>query len=197
MDLQKQIKNNILDHYTTDDFELEKLFIGVTTIHNFKVKTTIYSNFCNLEDAIDCCFASSHIPFITGNIINKYKNIFSFDGGFSKNPYLDSIKSDFHISSSIWDKENIKIQKSSNFICRLNGVDEGYATETLNSGVKDARVCRLNGVSKVDKGDERVCIEDITTLFSKEKYDCNQLLLDGYNDSKKHEKFLDTIFTKR
>lgn len=153
-EVQNQVKENILSLYTTDDFELDKLFIGVTTLHLFKVKTTIYSNFCNLEDAIDCCFASSHIPLITGYLFNKYKNIISFDGGFSKNPYFDSIESNFHISPSIWHINNKEITKPT-------------------------------------------CIENITTLFSKDKYDCNQLLIDGYNDAELHKGFLDNIFTRK
>lgn len=153
IELQNKVKENILNYYTTDDFELDKLFIGVTTLHNFKLKTTIYSKFCNLEDAINCCFASSHIPFITGNILNKYKNIISFDGGFSNNPYFDSIKSDFHISSNLLNFEN---KNENNFFS----------------------------------------IENITSLFSKEKYDCNKLLIDGYNDAKNNKAFFDNNFYK-
>ena len=153
-DLQNQVKENILGRYTTDDFELDKLFIGVTTLHFFKVKTTIYSNFCNLEDAIDCCFASSHIPLITGYFFNKYKNVISFDGGFSKNPYFDSIESNFHISPSLWNENKNELTKPTS-------------------------------------------IDNITTLFSKDKYDCNQLLIDGYNDAELHKYFLDKIFVRK
>ena len=144
---QKSIKDMILNLYSTEDFALEKLFIGVTALHQFKIKTFIYSKFCHLEDAIDCCFASSHIPFVSGNILHKYKNILSFDGGFSNNPYFDSIKSDFHISPQIWTPEN-----------------------------------------------DIVCIKNITSLFDPTKYDCNKLLLDGYNDAQQHSPFLDTLF---
>ena len=151
-ELQNKVKEIILNQYTSDDFELDKLFIGVTTLHGFKFKTTIYSNFCNLEDAIDCCFASSHIPFVTGYLLNKYKNIISFDGGFSKNPYFDSIESEFHISPGIWD---------------------------------------------VNTKNNILCLENITTLFSKDKYDCNQLLIDGFNDANNHKEFLDSIFLSK
>jgi hypothetical protein len=150
-EIQNKVKENILNHYKTDDFELEKLFIGVTTLHGLKIKTTIYSNFCSLEDAIDCCFASSHIPFITGNMLNTYKNVFSFDGGFSRNPYFDSMNSEFHITPGIWDINNKK----------------------------------------------RFCLENITTLFSKDNYDCNQLLIDGYNDAETHKEFLDNVFLNK
>ena len=38
-----------------------------------KFETNIYTDFYDLEDALNCCVASSNIPFITGNLFNKYK----------------------------------------------------------------------------------------------------------------------------
>ena len=102
-ELQQGFKHSILEHYTTKDFHLDKLFIGVTVWNHFLPQKFVYSQFCDLEDAIDCCLASSHIPFITGKMMNTYKKLFSFDGGFSSNPYLDGVKSDFHITSNAWD----------------------------------------------------------------------------------------------
>ena len=59
-------------------FDLKKIFIGVTTFKNFMPNIQIYSDFDDLEDAINCCMASSHIPLITGGISNRYKDMFSF-----------------------------------------------------------------------------------------------------------------------
>ena len=103
-ELQLNLKNIILNNFNNDDFDLNKLFIGVTVFTKFKFKTYIYSYFDNLEDAIDCCIASSHIPFITGKFLYKYKNKYSFDGGFSNNPYFDYIKKAIHITPDIWKK---------------------------------------------------------------------------------------------
>ena len=100
---EKEIKKILLESYTKNDFDLHNLFIGVTHIKN--PKTSIYSDFENLEDAINCCIASSHIPYITGPIRNNYNNISTFDGGFSKYPYLNVKKSVFHITPDIWKKE--------------------------------------------------------------------------------------------
>lgn len=97
------MKYKILKKYKNEDFELNKLFIGVTTISNFKICSNIFTDFNTLEDAINCCMASSHIPFITGGLTHKYNNMFTFDGGFSNNPYLDK-KSLLHISPVIWNK---------------------------------------------------------------------------------------------
>lgn len=111
-DLEKKIKSNILMSYSTDDFDLRRVFVGVTTIQHYRINTTIFSGFQDLEDAIECCIASSHIPYVTGNLINKYNDIYTFDGGFSKYPYLDVRQPVLHITPGIWlPKQTTKIEK--------------------------------------------------------------------------------------
>jgi hypothetical protein len=100
--LEKYLKKQIMANYKTDDFELEKLFIGLTIINNYRIQTQIYSDFENLEDAIDCCIGSSHIPYVTGNLVNTYHNTYTFDGGFSKYPYLNVSRPVLHITPSMW-----------------------------------------------------------------------------------------------
>jgi hypothetical protein len=102
-ELQFLLKYKLLSKYKDSDFDLKKLFIGVTTFKYFYPRINIYSDFENLEDAINCCIASSHIPFITGGITNRYKNLFSLDGGFSRYPYLskDNI---LHVKPCMWDE---------------------------------------------------------------------------------------------
>ena len=102
--LQLNLKKLLLNNFNNDDFDFNKLFIGLKAFHNFKFKTFIYSDFDNLEDAINCCIASSHIPLITGKLLFKYKNNYCFDGGFSKNPYFNFIKEIIHITPNIWKK---------------------------------------------------------------------------------------------
>jgi hypothetical protein len=104
-DTQIKMKEKFLNYYTTDDFDLKRLFVGVTTIEGGKLRTNIFSDFDNLEDAINCCIASSHIPLVTGSLINKYNNQMTFDGGFSHYPYLNVKESILHISPNIWKKE--------------------------------------------------------------------------------------------
>jgi predicted patatin/cPLA2 family phospholipase len=88
VELQYLLKYKILSNHKTEDFDLHKIYIGVTTIRNFSPYINIYTDFDDLEDALNCCIASSHIPLVTGGITNRYKNMFSFDGGFSEYPYL-------------------------------------------------------------------------------------------------------------
>jgi hypothetical protein len=104
--LEKYLKKQIIFNYKTEDFELEKLFIGLTIINNYRIKTQIYSDFENLEDAIDCCIGSSHIPYVTGKLTNTYHNTYTFDGGFSKYPYLKTSPPVLHITPSMWKNIN-------------------------------------------------------------------------------------------
>lgn len=114
-EIEMYMKHKILDKYTTEDFDLKRLFVGVTTLEDYKRVTNIYTDFSDLEDAVLCCMASSHIPFITGGMSVKYKNKYSFDGGFSTYPYLKIMKPKLYITPSIFQFEfNSTSQKEKN-----------------------------------------------------------------------------------
>jgi hypothetical protein len=138
-ELEELMKTEFLNCCSSDDFDFRRLFIGVTTIENYKSKanTTIFSGFTSLEDAIDCCIASSHIPLITGGFINKYSNKFTFDGGFSKYPYLSIIKPVLHITPSMWKPiKNTSIEIPDYTTLFLK--NKFNFTELYNSGYEDA-----------------------------------------------------------
>ena len=139
-EFEQKIKTNILTNFNETDFDLRRVFIGVTTVNNFKVQTSIYSNFNGIEDALDCCIASSHVPFITGGPINKYHDIISFDGGFSKYPYLDIVKSSLHITPSIWrpDVPTKYIKKISDYTTLLSK-DKYNFMELFEMGYNDTK----------------------------------------------------------
>lgn len=102
-DLQYSLKYNLLKNFKTENFDLKRLFIGISVINNMKLETNIYSDFEDLEDAIDGCIASSNIPFLTGNINSKYHNVYGYDGGFTKYPYLNLTKSVLNITPYMWE----------------------------------------------------------------------------------------------
>jgi hypothetical protein len=81
LEFEYYLKYKLLSKYNENDFDLNRLFIGVTTLQNLFPRTNIFSDFETLEDAINCCVASSHIPFVTGGITNKYHNMFTFIAG--------------------------------------------------------------------------------------------------------------------
>jgi len=101
-EIEKKIKTIIVNKYTIDDFDINRMYVGVTIVDNYKTNTTIYNNFENLEDAVNSCIASSHIPLVTGGLTNFYRNLLTFDGGFSKYPYLNTSKSVLHIHPNMW-----------------------------------------------------------------------------------------------
>jgi hypothetical protein len=151
IDLEYAIKYKILNKYTDNDFDLKKLFIGVTSFENMKVTTHIFSNFNTLEDALNCCIASSHIPYITGtSFLNKYKNMNAFDGGFSKYPYLNVIEPSLHITPSIWKENGVNttkncIEKLLNLPTRVSKYATGFSmhaynfTDLFDMGYNDAK----------------------------------------------------------
>ena len=137
MELQIKFKNKILNDYQDKDFNLKDIFIGVTVLKGFDLATNIFYNFESLEDAIDCCIASSHIPFLTGGIINKYNNEISFDGGFSNSPYLENNNTVFNINPSLWNKKN----EQTNFIDyhELSMNSNHNFTKLYNKGYNNAK----------------------------------------------------------
>ena len=141
IELENLMKKRIMEFYTTDDFDLQRLFIGVTAFNGMYPETNIYSGFNNLEDAIDCCIASSHIPLITGGIINRYHNKFTFDGGFSRYPYLNISKNVLHITPSMWEQK--KEKKSAlgdiNEFTTLFSKNKYDFIELYNRGYNDAK----------------------------------------------------------
>jgi hypothetical protein len=136
-DMEQKIKSKLLSKYTIDDFDLRRLFIGVTTVNQYTYNTTIFSGFNSLEDTVNCCIASSHIPMVTGGLTNIYQNFFSFDGGFSKYPYLNITKPVLHITPGIWNKNDTNKNRklritdyttlfSKNKFIFIDMVDKGY-----------------------------------------------------------------------
>lgn len=145
--IENSMKHKILSLCNSEDFDLTRLFVGVTTIDLYKPHTTIYSGFTHLEDALNACIASSHIPLLTGGIVNTYNNKFTFDGGFSSYPYLFTSKPVLHITPSMWS-----------------------CNKPNNNLIKD--------------------ITHYTTLFSKNKFNFDEMYSAGYSDARKNKAYL-------
>lgn len=103
------IKNYILGTYLENDYDLYKINVCVTVIENYKLEKTIYNNFKYLEDVVDCCIASSHIPYITGKSpFYTYRNKACIDGGVFNTPYPKEIKPNLVIYPDMWNNTNIR-----------------------------------------------------------------------------------------
>jgi hypothetical protein len=134
LDMENKVRSLLLDNFKSEDFDLKRLFVGVTTLKRFKFDTTIYSDFVNLEDAINCCIASSHIPLITGGINNKYQDVYSYDGGFSEYPYLNGITPVLHITPDFWDKKQENQDTIYREFTTLFSKDKYNFTQLINDG---------------------------------------------------------------
>ena len=143
-EMQLYLKQLLLRKYNKNNFDLTRIFIGVTVLKKLDISTNIFFNFNTLEDAIDCCIASSHIPFLTGGFVNKYNNAISFDGGFSNAPYLDINNTILHINPNIWSKRSHTIIDFEDLIADLNEIN---FYKLYVKGFKDTK----NNKSKLDK----------------------------------------------
>lgn len=141
-DIEYIIKYKLLEMYTDNDFDLQRLFIGVTSLQRFRPVTNIFSDFDNLEDAINCCIASSHIPLVTGGFTNRYHNMYTFDGGFSQYPYLNIKKPVLHVSPSMWkDIETNKTDPDTKIQQKIKMINAFY--KLISENKKDFNFMKL------------------------------------------------------
>jgi len=100
--------NYFSNNYKSNDFDLTKLYISVTEYEKFKFKNSILSDFSSLNDALECCRGSCHIPYLTSNrLIRKYNDKIVFDGGFTNFP-PKKIMNNFIISANKFNKDNLQ-----------------------------------------------------------------------------------------
>lgn len=104
--LGKSLRNMFLTKYKTSDFDMHRVHIGITEMRQVDftmvANTKIYTDFQTLGDAIQCCIASSHVPYLMGNnLFQRYDNKNTIDGGFSAHPYLEKTAK-LHIYPFIW-----------------------------------------------------------------------------------------------
>jgi hypothetical protein len=174
--LGKELQQFILQNYKTEDFDLHKLYIGVMQFDKGIIdplfgsqplstfgavylrasvpcslsKKVIYNNFLTLDDAVNCCIASSYVPFVAGNAFYNYKNIPTIDGGFHSYPYVDNYKPILHLHPHMWYKRKItnleflsnKLQLFSDlfFIHKMNFTqiyEKGVSIATINKSFLD------------------------------------------------------------
>ena len=129
-DIENSIKQFYLTHYQSSDFNLHQLHICVAQIKRFGIEKKIYSGFYDLEDTIECCIASSHIPFITNNnLFFTYKNKLCVDGGFFQYPHTQLVQPNLILHPHIWNNPNIRKNKN---------IQEFNITQNILWGYQDA-----------------------------------------------------------
>lgn len=172
-ELKYFLKYKILTSYSNDDFDLRRLFIGVTTLKRFRPVTNIFSDFNSLEDAINCCIASSHIPLVTGGLTNRYHDMYTFDGGFSKYPYLNFTENVLHITPSMWKNLNTDVD--------YKYVYDNNANANIN-----------NKKAFLDSFTSLNVILELFLMIKNRNY--MELFDNGYLDAKNNKEMLDKVF---
>lgn len=108
-DIEDSIKQFYLNNHKSSDFNLHQLNICVGHFKKTRLEKKIYTGFYDLEDTINCCMASSHIPLITNNnLFFKYKNKLSIDGGFFSYPHPENVNPNIIIYPQMWENSNLK-----------------------------------------------------------------------------------------
>ncbi len=128
--LQLKIKDFLIENYDSSDFDLDKLHISVAEIQKppFRIKKKIYQQFTTLENATNCCIASSHLPIFSGKIGYKYNNHYCLDGGIFMNPFLTT-NNTLNIGPFMWKNK----KKYKNNLKKLN------IEESILNGYEDAK----------------------------------------------------------
>lgn len=107
-DIELLLKNFYMTQYDIEDFDLTHMNICIGSVHRFHLRKHIINDFMDLEDALNCCMASSHIPYVTNNKpFYPYRNMNCVDGGFFAFPHPGHIKPDIVIYPEMWKNKEI------------------------------------------------------------------------------------------
>lgn len=133
--LQEKLRNYILSNYNSEDFNLNKLHISISELDNLELKNVIINNFTKLEDALECCILSCHIPFLTSEkIIKKHNDKIIFDGGLTEFP-PKNISNFLLISPNRYNKKNL--DKAFNCLITRK-ISKEIIHDLYNKGYQDA-----------------------------------------------------------
>ena len=103
--LQNKLQNIIINNFEESDFNLSKVYIGVSLFKKFGFEGHLITNFNNLTDVTNCCQVSSHIPLITGDFFKTYNQHLAVDGGLNNLPLSLIPDPYFNINSEIWGRQ--------------------------------------------------------------------------------------------
>lgn len=150
--------------YSTADFDMTRCYMGLIDVnmrtHPMTARTLVYNGFRTLEDAVNCCIASSHVPFVMGAGLRKFRDLYTIDGGFSGNPYhgqchqdgeeqpiADSCELDLatlHIHPFIWYGRNVTAieyyMNQFKLFLELFQIGRMNLTELYEMGYRDAKL---------------------------------------------------------
>jgi hypothetical protein len=107
-DIELLLKNFYMSQYDTADFDLTHMNICIGSVGRFRLRKFIINDFVDLEDALNCCMASSHIPYVTNNkAFYPYRDMNCVDGGFFSFPHPEHIQPNITIYPDMWKNKEI------------------------------------------------------------------------------------------
>lgn len=133
-ELEEKLKSYYLSNYVANDYNLDKLNICVSVLNNYRLEKQIFSDFTTLEDTLQCCIASSHIPYITRrSLYYPFRQYNCIDGGFFMNPHYDYQEPNIIIEPDMWKNEETAKYSS------LFNMDNLDIPKLIEIGYEDAR----------------------------------------------------------
>jgi hypothetical protein len=184
--------------YCTRDFDLRRCYMGLIDIKHCQEKnglnlglgmpkfqidkifmeaqTMVYHNFPTLEDAVHCCIASSHVPFLMGDIFRRYRNRNTIDGGFDSKPY----HGEGHIDGN----------------CAESGAEGAECQLVEESGERTLHIHPFIWVTRPVSLIEYFAnqLRLFLTLFVMSSISLKKLYYDGYEAARRRKDYFDIIF---
>jgi len=99
--LQYRMKHILLSGYDEINFDLHRMNIATNVLSKNGIRLAIIGDIKTLPIAVSTCFASSHIPYITGEGLFGVDNYYFFDGGLCGFP-PQNLNTHLNISPDMW-----------------------------------------------------------------------------------------------
>tara|TARA_Y100000389_G_scaffold204968_1_gene261382 strand:- start:7546 stop:8256 length:711 start_codon:yes stop_codon:yes gene_type:complete len=116
-----------------EKIEYHKINIVSNNLSLRGFRPVLINNFSNMDDVTNYCIASSHIPYLTGNILCRINKKLYFDGGLFKKSINRTINPYFCIDSSMWGYDFKKLKFNP-----LNRKHLYYYKHFYNQGYNDS-----------------------------------------------------------
>lgn len=106
-DMEKTMKQRLMVNFKLEDFNIPSMNICVSSKRNWQplLRKEVIREFYDMDDLVECCIASSHLPFITnGEFFYHYRARKCLDGGFFRKPYTreDNVIPSMILNPEIW-----------------------------------------------------------------------------------------------
>ena len=139
---QIKAKNNLIEKYKNINFNddiVKKTSIGINVINVNYIypEKKLITNFTDIEDLINICYASSYIPLISGKkLYYKYNNNRYVDGGIFDSTQIIDDPNILNIHYSMWGRNFEKY----NGVSPISGtkINKKLSYELYNYGWEDA-----------------------------------------------------------